>query len=421
MNPALDRHGTRAAVIAVALLPLILIAARPVAHGVIAAIAIGFLVRCVLLRDFSPTRQAWFLAALGYWAWLVLATVLAGASTEHVLAALAWIRLPLAILALGTWVLAAPAARRWLMQGTGLALLFVVMEVWLQLLFGRGITGPKRWHGAELTGPFDRPRAGSFTVMSMWAPLFATAADWLARPESWRRMAAWALVAFALVTLVFIGQRIALVYGVFGLMLGALVLPAMRRPAMAAVAAGALALAAASIVAPGAFHRLVVQFSRQLLTFPETHYGQILARALEMARQNPLFGLGESSFAVNCRNVAYHVGWTPGSDGGGAAMCTTHAHNHYLQALTDAGIPGMVLFTAMIGLLLATQARGLLRAPTPLRVGLFIATLLPMWPIASSGNFASLPNAGLWMLMAGWGLAEQRAAEQRAAERDRSA
>lgn len=413
MIAALDRHGTRAAVIAVALLPLLLIFARPVAHGVIAAVALGFVLRCTLARDFSSAWQGWFLAALGYWAWLVVSTLAAGAETERIMAALAWIRLPLAVLALGSWVLADAEARRWLLHGTGLAVLVVAVEVWLQLLFGRGITGAKRWLGAELTGPFDRPRAGPYLVMAMWAPLFAAAGPWLARPDLMRRIAAWALFALALATLVFIGQRIAFVYGVFGLMIAALLLPTMRRPVIAALLAGGLVLAAASVVAPAAFNRLVVQFSQQLLTFPESHYGQILARALEMARRHPVLGLGESSFEANCRDPAFHVGWAPGSDGGGAGICTTHAHNHYLQALVDAGWPGLLMFTAMIALLLLVLGRGLLRRPEPLGVALFIATFLPMWPVASSANFASLPWAGLWMLAAGWGLAEARAAGSR--------
>ena len=67
----------RAAVIATALLPLLLIHARGVAEGVFAVLALGFVLRCALQRDWSAFRQAWVLAALAYWAWLVFVTVLA--------------------------------------------------------------------------------------------------------------------------------------------------------------------------------------------------------------------------------------------------------------------------------------------------------------------------------------------------------
>jgi hypothetical protein len=60
-------------------------------------------------------------------------------------------------------------------------------------------------------------------------------------------------------------------------------------------------------------------------------------------------------------------------------------------------------------LLVLRLARGLLGSPRPLGVALFIGALLPLWPIASSYSFGTLPNLGLWLLMAGWGLAESTA------------
>lgn len=415
MSAALERHGTRAALIAVALLPLLLIVARSAAEGVIAAVAAGFVLRCLLRREWSAFRQPWLLAALGFWAWLVLATLLVGAAAGRVLAALAWGRIPIFILALACWVLADARGRRWLMAGLGAAIAWVVVEVWLQLLFGRGLRGFRRWPAGELPGPFTRPRAGPFLAFGIWPPLLALAGPWLSRPELLRRGAAWLVVALSLATLVFVGQRMPLVFGVFGMLIAAALLPALRLPALAAVAAGAAALAVSSLVAPDAFHRLVVQFSQQLAGFPDSHYGQILARSLEMARQHPWLGLGESAFDWHCRDAAYHYGWVAGSDGGGAAICVPHAHNHYLQALTDAGWPGLLLFAAMAALLLLRLARGLLGraqgAPTPLRVALFVGALLPLWPIASSYKFSTLPNLGLWLLMAGWGLAEAQAAK----------
>lgn len=404
----LDRYGTRLALAAVLALPFMLILARAVAEGIVAGVAAGFLLRCLLLRDGSAFRQAWVGAALAYWAWLVLASLLVGAPADGLVGALTWGRVPVFVLALGSWVLAEPRARRWLLYVLGAAIAWVVVEVWAQLLLGRGIRGFRRWGAGELPGPFSRLRAGNFLAYGMWPPLLALAGPWLARPEPARRAAAWLLLALALATLVFVGQRMPVFYGVFGLLIAAALLPALRLPALAAFAAGAAALGLSSLVAPAAFHRLVVQLSDQLARFPESHYGQILARALEMARQHPWLGLGEEGFARNCADPAYHVGWAAGSDGGGAAMCVTHAHNHYLQALTDAGWPGLALFAAMAALLVWRLGRGLLRAPSPLGIALFLGAFLPLWPIASTYSFTTLPNAAIWMLMAGWGLAEIR-------------
>jgi O-antigen ligase len=408
---ALDRYGTRAALVATLLLPFLLIHARAVAEGVLAALAAGVLLRAVLRRDASLFRGAWVLAAFAYWIWLVLCTLLAGASPERIVDALVWVRIPLAILALSGWVLAAPEARRWLLWSTGLATAWVALELWLQFLFGRGILGFGRWPAGMLPGPFTRPRAGPFLVRLMWPPLIACAFPLLHRPDLMRRVGGWALLAGALATIVLTGQRLPVVFAIFGLGVAALLLPGLRLPALAAGLAGGAALAASAVMAPSAFHRLVVVFADQLAHVPDSHYGQILARSLEMARQHPLTGLGYEAFRAHCPDPRYFAGWQPGSDGGGAAMCVLHAHNPYLEALTDAGWPGLAIFTAFALLLLHAAWRGLPKpsAGRALRVGLFIAVLIPLWPLTSGSAFASLPTAGVWILLTGWALAEVRA------------
>jgi hypothetical protein len=52
--------------------------------------------------------------------------------------------------------------------------------------------------------------------------------------------------------------------------------------------------------------------------------------------------------------------------------------------------------------------RGLWREPDPLRVGLFAAALVHLWPIASTSAFTSLPVSGYFFVILGWGFAETR-------------
>ena len=92
-------------------------------------------------------------------------------------------------------------------------------------------------------------------------------------------------------------------------------------------------------------------------------------------------------------------------DGGGASICNIHPHNHYLQASTDAGIPGLLLFAALAVLWLRALGHGLWRNPDPLRVGLFIAVALELWPIASTMGLYDIEIMGYMYLMLGFGLA----------------
>ena len=119
-------------------------------------------------------------------------------------------------------------------------------------------------------------------------------------------------------------------------------------------------------------------------------------------------GRGFDGFRTGCRLPRFFHGWN-GGDGGGAAICVQHPHNHYLQAVTDSGVPGLVLFCLLVLAWLRAVGRGLWRDPDPLRVGLFVGVLIQEWPIASASSYTSMPLSGWFFVILGLGLAESRA------------
>jgi len=209
---------------------------------------------------------------------------------------------------------------------------------------------------------------------------------------------------------VLIGQRMPLVLTVFGLVVVAILIRRLRPIILTAALAGALLLAASPIVAPNAYYRLIEKFSTQMEHFAISPYGQLYARALEVGVQNPITGMGFDGFNTGCSRPAYFRPSFDGSqpDGGGAAICWHHPHNHYLQALDDGGFVGLALFCAMAIAWLVPLGRGLWRDPDPLRVGLFAAIFLQVWPIQSTTAFTSMPVGGWFFLLLGWAMAETR-------------
>ena len=73
-----------------------------------------------------------------------------------------------------------------------------------------------------------------------------------------------------------------------------------------------------------------------------------------------------------------------------------------------ADFPGLTLFCATVLAWMVPLARGLWHRPAPLRVGLFAAMLIQLWPIASTSDFVNMPMGGWLFLLLGWGLAEAR-------------
>lgn len=399
----LERTQARTEQIAQALvlaLPFMLIHARVAAEAMFAGLAVLMLIRTALHRDLTPYRQPWVVLAFAYWAWLVLVSLLQGAWPQ-VVRALVWGRIPLAVLALSNWLLADARMRRWLLYSTGLASAWITLECWLQVVFGRGLMGQGRFGAGQLMGPFPKPRAGPMLLRLMLPALvWASAAG--------GRWAALALPSLALATLALIGQRMPFIEAIAVLVLVALLLPRLRLPMLLALAAGGAALAAGVLVAPEVAWRMSGQFLDQLANFPNSHYGQIYARALAIGLEHPWTGLGFDAFRIHCEDPRYFRGWVPGSDGGGAAICVPHPHNHYLEALSDAGFPGLLLFGALAIAWLVPLARGLRQRPDPVRLGLLAAALVTLFPVAGTTAFTVMPTGGAFFLLLGWGLAAAR-------------
>ena len=396
----------RVAIAATLLSPLFLLHGRAVADVLITLVAVAFLLRSALAADWRWLRCGWVPVAAAWWLWLVACSVQGGLGE-----AIALVRFLIFVAALDHWVLRLAWRRLWLARVTALAALYIAAQSMLQLVTGRDLQGFPRSGDGELTGPFEHPRAAAPLSRLLFPALLPAMA----------RFGRWGSLVLALAgvaVMVLIGQRMPLLLTVLGLFVTALLLPRFRRAVVIACVAGAVLLAASAVVVPPTFYRLVTKFSTQMEHFPESPYGQIAARGAAMVKQHPLFGMGFDGFRRACAEPRYFVGWY-GGDGGGAAMCVQHPHNHYLQAAIEAGWPGLALFCAMVLAWFIPLGRGLWRDPAPLRVGLFVAALIHEWPVASASDFISMPLSGWFFLLLGLGLAEARAYMDASTDRGR--
>lgn len=385
----LDRHGTRAALIAALSFPFMLIHAPSAAEVVIAALAAGLLLRMALFRDAAPLRAPWVLTAAAFWAWGIATTALAGGEAERIGMALAWVRFPLAALALGVWVLAEARARRWMLVSVGASVAWVVLEIWVQLALGRSLSGRLPHPDGILTGPFGWARAGPFLALLLWPPLLAAAA-WLA--ARWGALAAAAPSALALATVFLTGQRLAALQVLAGLGAGALLLPPLRRAAAMAALAGVVALAALPVLAPDAFRRLVLDFASGA---PARAYLDVFQGGFAAVAAAPWTGWGQDGFRAACAALG---------DGG----CPSHPHNVYLEAAVEAGLPGLLLFLAFSLLAFAAVAPALWRQGGPEGRGLLLSLVLAALAVGVLKSAGSIHQAGPVALLAGWALAAAR-------------
>jgi O-antigen ligase len=418
MTPARRTPDTvieRVAVAAAMLLPVGFLYTRGGSEILIAIIDAMFLVHCTMHGRWSWLRNPWMLMASAWWGWVVLCSTLIAAAGPggdwHSWGqALLIGRFFVLVAALAEWLLKERAVRRAMAWMVAACAAWIVVQSWQQYLLGTNIFGEPRWGDGALTGPFNRPRAGPALVLILFPAMLPPVLTLLDRRGWWPRITALLLALLGVATVVLIGQRMPAVLTALGLVVCGVLLPRLR-PVVIAVAVLVVALLAAMpVLSPPTFAKLVVHFSDQMAHFAQSPYGLLYVRATVMSLDHPLIGLGFDGFRHGCYDALYQRGlpWLGISDAqaGGPAGCSIHPHNHYLEAATSGGIPGLLLFCAMVGSWLVTLGRGLLRDPAGRRVALFTAVLIAVWPLASTSAFFTLPNAGWLFLLLGAGLAE---------------
>ena len=390
-NP--DHLARRALLALVVLTPWFFIHARVVGEVVIAGLAIFAILRITVHAEWHALRRAWMALALGYWAWLSITTALGDPARADILLALAWIRFPLAALALAVWILVDARARLLLAVSLALACLWIAVEVWLQALIGRGLSGPSADVPGILTGPFTWARAGPFLAVAIW-PGLVLAHERLRQSGTFSGQAVGmavflSLLLMALGALVFTGQRMPVLQAAAIVAVAAALLPSLRRPAMFGILAMTGLLMLTPLVASGAFHRLVIEMPQQIASFPGGPYGEVWGFWLETARERLWTGFG-------------HLAWRDAVCPNGSTGC--HPHSHYLQVLLEAGLPGLFLFVGMSSFALWSAITAWWADRDPIRLGAWLGLLAAGISVPALKAMTVMPQIGLIVLLAGLAL-----------------
>lgn len=404
----------RAALGLVLALPVALFYGRAVAEGMMAAVAVLFLLSATG-RAGAWLRAPWVWATGVWWGWYVLCSALGVTGWHGFGQAVAAIRFPIFAAALAFWVLTTGEARRWLLLAVSLAGAWLVLQCWQQYVLGANIFGVPRFGDGALTGPFAGPRAGGTYILLF----FPAVLPWVVRlgeGGAALRAAGFALLVLAVATMVLIGQRMPTLLMVLGLGLTALLLPRLRLAALVALGLGALVLAATPLISPPTFAKLVVKFWDQVSNFAASSYGLLYIRAINITELHPWMGAGHDGFRALCNDPATILGLpglgiTPEAATSKDA-CNIHPHNFYLEAATAGGWPGMALFALAAASWIATAGQGIRGGRDAVATALFVQLVVALWPLASTNGYLSVPNVGWLFLVLGWALAAARARAQ---------
>jgi O-antigen ligase len=389
------------------MLPVFLLYARALADISVSLVGVLFLLHSAQTQDWRWLRRPWVWAASLIWALQLTGALLTG-PVGSVLQSAAMIRLLILVAALESWVLVDETARNRLRLVMLVLAGWVALQCWEQLLTGSNIFGDRRWGDGALTGPFLKPRAGGVFLYLSLLGVLPVILQLLGGVLS-RALAGAALLLAVVATMVIIGQRMPLLLLFLGLGLTALLVQKFRRPMLLAALFAAIALVALPLISPPAYQKLVIRFADQMQHFLTSPYGQLYGRALVMMLHHPLTGLGFDGFRNLCGDPGYAAAQMrladfaihdPSVDG-----CNMHPHNYFLQVGVGAGVTGLVLFVAMLGLWLVRLLRARVSDRSVGLTVLVVTFCITFWPIASSASLFTFDTAGWVFLTVGWALA----------------
>jgi O-antigen ligase len=258
--------------------------------------------------------------------------------------------------------------------------------------FGGGPDGHVR-----LGGTFRKPILG---IMLAWLcfPVFVhylvsgkTAS--LKNPES----LFFLLVPFMVFTVITLsGERLALLLVLLGWVVAFFFMPRYRVRIILCVIVGLVAVFGTAAIDPSVLKRQGGSTLHTLTNWWQSPYGMLLKTDLNMAKINPVFGVGSYQFRILCPTLY------PGMDEKALKdVCNIHPHNIYLEWLIENGIIGLGLFITFLGILTGICYRHWQRVRTdPMFIGFLIAFLLRMWPIASTtGLYSRWGASPLWLVL----------------------
>ena len=147
---------------------------------------------------------------------------------------------------------------------------------------------------------------------------------------------------------------------------------------------------------------------RSVIFLRHSGYNRVYNTSIMMWKKRPLTGFGLKSFRFKCwdmlekNNIERKISKRPQK-----IVCANHAHNYYLEFLSEAGIIGTLLLVIFFLILLRDSFSYLKRhkqqinSEINLLVPIIILFLLEIWPIKSTGSFFTTWGATFFWLNIG--------------------
>lgn len=393
-------------------MPLMMFLGIAICDAAIITIAVLFLLRSSVLRDFSWLHKSWVQFGLVLWVYLLIISPYALMSAKlSFKQALPFGRFVLFAAGLQFWLLRNKSYRHYLLYTLGAALLLISVDLIFTFLTGLSLVGKSSvqyqhldhitwiWqrHYTRIVGLNGKMNNGTMLAWAAMPFIVCMLLNMHQKQDTLVKkiLSAAAVLLISLAVLV-TGERMALLELCLGYFLVFVWIKPLR---LLLLGIGVLCVAIIFGVmwhSPGLWSRNVTQVIDAVTHIGTNDYGRISKAAMHMFYDHPLFGMGLKQYYLASLLPEY-VSFN---------AVNSHAQNMYLEFLTGTGLCGSVLFLGLLYCWLRQfwDKRKVINA-SPIAIAVLIAFILRIWPFASTTSFFFAWGAITFWWMGAWLLA----------------
>lgn len=430
------------------LLPLGFLISQATCDICMSGIAICFLIRCYLTRQFDWLTQTWVKISLVFSIYLCIASIWTINPISAFLEALSFVRFPVFASAIAYWLLQSPKNHERLKLSLIFFTIFACMDVIVQYIIGVNLIGRHAelvpidaslfnpelvWNTSttrRLTGLSNKWNIAGKLIMIM-IPTMVLCALYFTRSNRFKhKLLAISIIALMAISIPITGERTPIVLMGVCTLLTYLLVSSIRKPMLYSACVAGIALCGILLSNPHLMTRVtkhiysvaqvtILDINNQIVTStskenkPIDHdhgaifYKMLIENSWSLFLNHPITGIGIKQMPETCQkeipnnpNINYN---------GQQKFCPTSPANIYLELLTNTGVIGFSLFMMLIfhWFKYIYARKNLLLVNKPdidqiFMIGIFIAWLARFFPIiVGSSLFFSWYGLTIWWFI-GW-------------------
>ncbi|MCV6547752.1 MAG: O-antigen ligase family protein [Cohaesibacter sp.] len=365
-------------------------------------IAVFFLARAFFYKEWQWAKEGWFLLALLFWFWMIIASALSLWPEESFRHALPWIRFPVFAMAFAYFAKYSPAIHR----ATLISFVVAICIMSVVLVIERY----NNMDALKLYGTWKQHLKAGWYMIGYGLPILLWCMEKLDGKSSIITVVALLVIVSVTANTGDIYNTLLMIFAL-GLLFIAQNARNWLRMAFVFVSSGCLAVFGFFFLLGETLQeRFIHGLMVRLPWLPSSDYYSAWMGGIRVGLLEPVLGVGADNFDRYCKQetIFAHLD---------IQMCQSHPHNLYIQTFAELGLVGLCLFVLM-GLalfvkVLPLQDRGFYRKAyswmmLPQKImskQAIVLIFVLFWPISSySEAFGQHKNFFTWLNI-GWALA----------------